>query len=99
MNRRNFFKGLIALPIAAAGAQLAIIHAVKTRFADGGIVPPGTLYLVGDHRCELPISIKPVPSTGVDTVTVEFHCDTSALEQNLHNVRKAIQREIRNSRF
>jgi hypothetical protein len=99
MNRRYLLKALVAVPVAAIAAPIAKALTVKpNRLADGGIAPD-VLSLVGDHRCELPISVKPVPSTTVGTLTIEVHCDTSALETHLEKVKAVIQRSIEQNRI
>ena len=96
MNRRHLLKALFAVPVAAVAAPIAAALAPKpNRFAEGGIISNHYPCIVGEHCCELPVSIKPATSHNVGTLAVEVHCDTSQLEKNLEAVRNTIRNAIR----
>jgi hypothetical protein len=91
MQRRNFLRALIALPIAAAAAPLDAL--APLRLKAGGIVPHNQLYLVGSHRCTLPVSTKIVPTPpGQHGITVEISCDTEKFSRDLEQVQVGIRK-------
>jgi hypothetical protein len=75
INRRHFFKGILAVPIAAVAAPLAKALSPEPKpFVSGGIVPAG--YVIGEARLPISTSIKKGHSN-VGEIIVEIHCDSS----------------------
>jgi hypothetical protein len=92
INRRSFFRGLLAVPVAAVTAPLANALTPKQSFASGGIVPD-LHYLVGEHR--LPLSIEVSSHARVPgELIIDIKCDTAILEKNLDRFRKAWEDEM-----
>jgi hypothetical protein len=93
MNRRNFFRGLFALPIAAIAAPLAAL--APKPFADGGIIPQDKPYIVGEHRFPCFGVDDASPRTGkMGELVIHLRCDTTEFEADLEAAERRLKRII-----